>query len=357
MSIPSHMKAVVLEEYNKSYQIKTVPTPQHVGPYDLLVKITAASFCHTELMVADGEFKSPLPIIPSHEPVGIVIKAGNKVTKFKPGDHVGSICSYGMCEKCPDCVRGMFVYCTKKKSVGITMNGGMSEYALLDSRSSAKIPDSLPAEKAAPLMCAGATIYQAIKKAAACGLPKGGVVGIFGLGGLGHLGTQFAKALGYRVVAIDVKDAPLELVKSHRLKPDMTINLAKEKPFDASKRITRELRSHENIPFDGLDAAIVATDPVGAFVGAIDLLSRHGLLVVVGQPKDPIPIRYIDVIFKDIRVVGSLLCEADVMQEMLDLTAAERVEIKTKSFKMDDVNDLVDAYHKGTYGGKLVVKL
>ena len=350
------MRAAVLKEYNKPYVLEDVPIPE-AGQGDVLLRIKAGSYCHTEKMVVAGEFKSPLPIIPSHEPVGIVEKIGPGVKGFVVGQRVGTLAPYKKCGKCVDCAEAGAIYCQNRKGMsGITQNGAMAEFMVADADSIIRLPDSLSFEKAAPLMCAGATIYQSIKKAEQEGLKPGGVLGIVGCGGLGLLGLQFAKIEGYKVVAVDTRDAPLDMARKFEHAPDLCINSKTTSAKDAVDKITNQLKGGESA-LPGLDAVIVCTDPIPAYTYGLDILARHGTMVVVGQPQNPIPLTYYQLIFRDVKVVGSLLSEPETAQKMVDLVGKHGVHIEVKTYSLDRVNDLVAEYDTGKVVGKLVVTM
>lgn len=199
------------------------------APHQILLKIASSGYCHTEHMVVRGEFKhmmrQDLPLIPSHEPTGTVVALGSEAEKMsknvagfaqghgagpvKQGDRVGAIAFANFCGKCDDCKTGNIKYCSDQDFVGVTFNGGFAEYCVVDVRSCIRLPDRLSFDAAAPLMCAGATIFTSIK---ACNLKAGQSIAIIGAGSLGHLGVQFAKAMGLRTVIVDSRDPPLELV-------------------------------------------------------------------------------------------------------------------------------------------------
>jgi len=344
------MKAAQLEAVNTDYKINEIPKPA-VGPGDLLLSIKASGLCHTDLQVISGEFKAPkLPIVPSHEPCGVVAEVGQGVTKFKVGDRVGAIGAYKSCHKCADCKNGQYIYCSGRGGMcGITRDGAMAEYCIVDSESSVLLPDMLSFTSAAPLFCAGATAYQAILKAKQEGLPDGGVLGIVGIGGLGHIGIQLAAVAGYKVIAVDSRQEPLDLVNRLKLKPFDVINSSSISASAAKAKIT----STKGYP--GCDAVIVMTEPVPAFQYGTGLLAKHGVLVVVGQPKDMIPFSFYEFVFNDIKVVGTLLAERDTVQDMVNLIAEHDIHVETTEWKLEDCNEMVKAYNTGKTIGKHVV--
>jgi len=358
--IPKTMKAArVLKFGETKYSLEEVEVPKPKG-YAYLIKMGAAGFCHTDSMVANGEFESmgsKPPITGSHEPAGTIVAMGEdaeKAGKHKVGDRVGAEAMFGACGKCPDCKTfGDATYCTDLQGmVGINRDGGFAEYCIIDSRTAAKLPDSLSFAQCAPLMCAGVTIYNSIKKAEACGLKPGGTIGFSGLGALGHLGVQMAKVKGYKVVGIDARKEPIELAGQLKYPPDLLLNATEIKAEDALKKVA-ELDKEK--PFEGLDAAILLADPQESVNYAVALTARHGLVVAVSQPQAGFTFQFVDLIFRDIRVVGSLLGPQKYLQETVDLCAEKGIESTLSTFRLEEMDKVVEAAHSKTKKGKTVV--
>lgn len=240
-----------------------------------------------------------------------------------------------------------------------------------------RLPDNMAFEIAAPLMCAGVTIYGGIVRA---NLPKGASIGILGIGGLGHIGTQVAKCMvishtpflplshnklishglillyqkqqGYKVVAIDVKQAALEAVASYKQKPDVLINATD--PVDVSlQKISDAIPSE----YTGLDATVVATDHPSSFTLASALTRKHGTMVILGQPEQGITLPYQTFIFKDIKVIGSLIADTPLVQEFVDLFHENDLHVAVKTWKMEQAEDMRQEYLAGKSIGKNVIVL
>ncbi|PWZ01812.1 GroES-like protein [Testicularia cyperi] len=366
VSLPDTMKALRIEEFNASppYVLRNdVPVPRP-GPNDVLLKIATAGYCHTEIMVASGQFASKsrnaLPLTPSHEPTGVVVALGENAAHNPPGnsqgkplqvgDRVGCITFRDFCNKCNECKRGTPRYCTKQDMVGVTADGAFAEYMIGDYRSCVVLPDRLDFEAAAPLFCAGATVFSAIKS---CKLESGQTLAIIGAGALGHLGVQFAKCLGYKTWLFDARDAPLKMCQGLPYPPDAIYNSGKVDAQDQDQidRIIEELGGSP------ADATIVATDVLAAFEFGLAITKSHGLLVVVGQPEKPIPIHYNHFIFRDITVKGSLLGDPATTKEMCDLVAEKGIQVRTNVYRLEDINKLMEDYHKEDHQGKMVVRI
>lgn len=212
-----------------------------------------------------------------------------------------------------------------------------------------KLPEGMSFSVAACLMCAGATIYGGIKKA---GVAPGGSIAIVGIGGLGHIGTQLGKAMGYKVVAVDAKQSALDLVNSYALKPDLCV-LATEKSDSAVEKITSTLK--DGSPYPGVDATVVATDALPAFDFATAITKKHGTMVVLGQPKEGITLSYHTLIFRDIKVVGSLLADTKLAQELVNVVHDKGVQLKIKEWKLEDAEKMKQEYMTGKGDGKNVI--
>jgi D-arabinose 1-dehydrogenase-like Zn-dependent alcohol dehydrogenase len=302
-----------------------------------------------------------LPHIGSHEFAGTILSTPPS-SIFKIGDRVG-VPGRGFhpCGTCFECLHdgwpdsdpaGFSVYCPHAKNHGINSDGGFREYAVVDERQVAKIPDGLTPVEVAPLMCAGLTVYAALKR---CGLKPGQRVGISGCGGgLGHLGLQFGMKMGYKVLGMDAADRPLALAKSLNTGAKI-IDVRVENAEVVKKQIAEEDGKTEPGEI-GLDAVIILPESQKAFDYGMASLRNHGKCVVVSFPNAGFHVNAGDLVFRDISVVGSLIGGNRVLKEMLEFCAAQGVRAITRKFPLDGLNELVSAYDKGA-GGKLVIDM
>ncbi|KIJ23323.1 hypothetical protein M422DRAFT_786205 [Sphaerobolus stellatus SS14] len=350
-AIPSTMKGLQITEYKKPYQLSTdIPVPKIENDFEVLIKVAVAGYCSTEKIVQNGAFMgrfaenggTGLPLVPSHEGVGAVVDVGSAVTDLKIGDRVGAVSYYNACGKCEDCTMGLEKYCEQLEFYGITRNGAAAEYFVADSRWTVLLPPTLSFDAAAPLMCAGATIYSGLKLA---DLRPGQTVAIIGAGALGHLGVQFAKCLGLRVVCVDSRQAPLDLVQSLKYAPDFSI--------DASQGVDYAIKTIGGYAH----ATLIATDSLAAHEYGLQITKKHGTLIVIGQAYEPIPIHNSHLIIRNINVKGSLLCDAETLKEMMSLIADKGIEVKTRSYPLEDIETLMEDYHKENHAGKLVLRV
>lgn len=364
--IPPTRKAQRLHAFHTPYSLDEIPTPTPKG-HEILVRVGAASYCHTDLVYASGEMSqsAPLPLIPCHEFAGTIVAAGDLALSsisppLKIGDRVGIPGrSFAPCSKCWECTHnngdpeGYSVYCSNSKNNGITRDGGFSEYAVVDARQVAPLPEQLSEVDAAPLMCAGLTIYGALLRCELGKADRGKRVGIIGAGGgLGHLGLQFAVKMGYDVVGVDASDKALDLARS--------LNTG-AKIVDARKTKADDLLNEmgaggKNRIEGGLDAVLILPENQMGFDYGMHLLKNHGVCVVVSFPKAGFHISAEDLVFRDIRIIGSLIGPNKVLREMLAFAAAHDVRAVKKTYPLAKLNDLVEEYKKMN-GGKLVVDM
>jgi D-arabinose 1-dehydrogenase-like Zn-dependent alcohol dehydrogenase len=384
--LPPSMKAQFLDAFNTPYALRSTPLPAITTPYDILIKVDAASYCHTDAVLAAGQMLPNPPSLPHvgcHEFAGTVvglpptIAPGSESESSFPvriGDRVGVPGrSFHPCGKCSECAAGptdedpsadppgYSVYCPHALNHGISSDGGFREYAVVDVRQVARIPDSISAVEAAAFMCAGITIYGALKRCFSNNLPVSSSssgqrrVGIIGCGGgLGHLGLQFAAKMGYKVVGVDNADAPLELSRAL----DTGAWIVDSRDTDADDvvaKIGEEDGKTENGDM-GLDAVIILPESQKAFDYGVRLLRNHGRCVIVSFPERGFHVSARDVVFRDISIVGSLVGSNTLMKEMLDFAETHVVRAAVKTFSLARLNELVEEYNKG-YGGKLVVDM
>ncbi|KAL1866681.1 hypothetical protein Daus18300_006625 [Diaporthe australafricana] len=332
-------------EYNKPYQINKVrvPDPSSLGPYDLLVKVGVASYCHTDSMIQSGVFRTALPVTASHEGAGTVVAAGSSAA-LKPGDRVMCGLPFHPCGKCPDCTgpnEGWKQYCEKMEGhCGVHRDGFFAEYAVCDSRTSTKLPDEISLLSAAPLACAGRTVWRGIEQA---GLREGQWLAIVGSGGgLGHLGLQFAKRKGLKVIGIDARDEGLQISKD--LGADIVIDARKGQ--NAVVKEVQEATRDANPGNPGVDATITLSDaPTAAALGCA-VTKKHATMVQIAQPKDVV-VPFQELVFRDIKIIGSVISSPEESNSMA---------IKTNIFHaLDEIEKLLSMAHGGKIQGKAVI--
>ncbi|KAF1981841.1 GroES-like protein [Aulographum hederae CBS 113979] len=344
--IPDTMLAAQIIEFNKPYKVHQIPTPQFLQPHDLLVKTAVASLCHTDSMVQAGIMGTSLPCVGSHEGAGTVVAVGEAVQSFKKGDRIMSGIPFRPCGSCKDCqdpkYRNYRQYCAKEDHIGVTTDGAFAEYHVADARTSSHLPDSVSFETAAPLSCAGRTVWRSVLQTELKSAEWLAIVGSGG--GLGHLGIHFAKALGLKVIAIDARDEGLEMSK----KGDVVIDA--RKGIDHVREEVFRITGGE-----GSDAAINLSEADTAAATACAATKMHGLVVQIAQPKE-VSVPFEELIFRDIRIRGSLLCTEEESKRMLDVVAEHNISVKTNPVHgLHELPKLVELAHSGKMQGKGIV--
>jgi len=193
------MKAVQVSKPGGNFELveRNIPEPARA---QVLIKVEACGICHSDALVKEGHWPGiQYPRVPGHEIAGRIDAIGADVTNWKPGQRVGVGWHGGHCFVCEPCRRGDFINCQNEKITAITHDGGYQEYMVSPAEAIAAIPDDLPAAEAAPLLCAGITVFNALRNS---GARAGDLVAIQGIGGLGHLGIQYACQMGFRTFAI-----------------------------------------------------------------------------------------------------------------------------------------------------------
>ncbi|GAW15808.1 hypothetical protein ANO14919_052300 [Xylariales sp. No.14919] len=343
--LPSEMRALQLTKFNAPYKLRTIPVPKP-GPHDLLVKVAVASYCHTDSMVMAGIFKSTLPQTFSHEGSGTVIAVGDSVSSFKIGDRV--MCGVplhpcGECENCTGPTEAHRQYCAHTSGhIGVTAQGCAADYAIADARTTTKLPDTVTFLSAAPLACAGRTVYRAALQTE---LKPGQWVAIVGSGGgLGHLGIQFTRAMGLKIIAIDARDEGLALSKDYGA--DVVVDGRRGKA-----EVVKEVQSVTG--GKGADSAIVLADHTEALAAAITRM--HGTVVQVAQP-DNLSIPFAELIFRDIRFKGTLVASPGESEAMMQCIAQHGVRVRTNPFHgLDKIEELLSTVKSGKLSGKAVI--
>src|SRR5262245_56840905 len=194
------MKAAQISKPGGNWELveREIPEPR-TG--EVRVKVEACGICHSDSLVKEGVWPGlQYPRVPGHEVAGRIDALGDGVTAWETGQRVGVGWHGGHCFACEPCRRGDFAMCVNRKVTGVDFDGGYAEYMIAPAATLAAIPDELPAEEAGPFMCAGVTVYNALRNS---GARSGQIVAVHGIGGLGHLGVQYARRMGFKTVAIN----------------------------------------------------------------------------------------------------------------------------------------------------------
>jgi propanol-preferring alcohol dehydrogenase len=306
--------------------------------------VQASGVCHTDLHAAEGDWpvKPKLPLIPGHEGVGYVAAAGRNVTSVKEGDAVGVPWLYSACGTCEHCHGGWETLCESQENAGYSVDGGYAEYVIADPKYVGHLPDDPDFVAYAPILCAGVTVYKGLKMTE---VRPGQWVMISGIGGLGHLAVQYARAMGMRVVAIDIADEKLALAKE--LGANLTVNAANETPGEVVKR-----------EVGGVHGALVTAVSTSAFRQALDTLRRRGTLVLAGLPPGDFPLPIFDTVLNGITIRGSIVGTRLDLQESINFAANGEVGVHIDSTEpLDNINAVFDRMRAGSINGRVVLDI
>jgi len=322
---PKTCKAAVISEIGARLAIKEVPV-EDPKEGQILIKVLACGVCHSDSAVQEGHF-GPLAhkdLIPGHEVIGTIVAVGPGEKKWKEGDRVGGPWHGGHDGICKSCNKGLFQMCQNEAINGVTMNGGYSEYCILRTEAAVKISPDIDPVSYAPLLCAGVTTFNGIRK---MNIEQGGVVAIQGLGGLGHLAVQYARKMGYRTVALSQSAA----------KKDFAMELGATDYIDGSKEDTVEALQK----MGGADLIVVtAPNPkiIGPLVGACAPLGK----VLVLSPVGDITVSTIPMIMKGISVHGWPSGHALDSEEAIEFAEHQGVKCMVEKFPLEKAQEAMD---------------
>lgn len=343
------MKAAVLHEFKAPLSLEEVPRPQP-GPDDVLIKVEVCGVCHSDLHVADGDWKQlagivKKPLILGHEIVGQVVDRGAAVQSIEMGDRVGVPWINWTCGQCEFCREGNENLCVRQRITGVMVDGGYAEFTNAPASHVVKIPDTVSSEQAAPLLCAGVTVHRALKQA---GIQQGTTragkrLAVFGVGGLGHIAIQIGRAAGAEVTAIDISEEKLALAKS--LGAARTLNAATDK-------VVKELRSA-----GGVHVALVASAAKSAYDMAFPCVRPTGTLLAVGLPAQDISFPAIMMAAGEIQIKASSVGTREDLREVLAMGAAGIVHCQVTARPLADVQEVLGQLSRGEVSGRVVLRL
>ncbi|MFL4469401.1 alcohol dehydrogenase AdhP [Tateyamaria armeniaca] len=342
MSLPKTMKAAVVHKLGAPLDIRDVPVPE-VGPGQVLMRVQASGVCHTDLHAAEGDWpvKPTAPFIPGHEGVGEVAAVGAGVTHLKEGDRIGAPWLHSACGRCEHCVGGWETLCPDQQRTGYSVNGGYADYVQCDANYVGLLPDSLDFGPAAPVLCAGVTVYKGLKELEA---KPGDWIAISGIGGLGHMAVQYAKTMGYRVIAVDVHQDKLDLAR--KLGADETFHAVDQDPV-------AELQSQ----MGGVHGVLVTAVSNSAFSQAVGMLRAGGFMSLVGLPPGDFPLPIFEVVLKRITVRGSIVGTRNDLAESLAFAAEGKVKSHFSWDTLDNINAIFDRMRAGAIEGRIVLRM
>ena len=309
---------------------KTTITRRDVGPHDVRFDIHFAGICHSDIHTVRAEWGQPrYPVVPGHEIAGIVTEIGSDVSTFAVGDRVGVGCFVDSCRTCDNCTAGLQQYCTGSGMTG-TYNavgrdgqptqGGYSGSIVVDENYVLRIPEALPLDATAPLLCAGITTYSPLRHWNA---GPGSRVAVVGLGGLGHMAVKLGVAMG----------AEVTVLSQSLKKMEDGLRLGATSYYATSDRDTfKKLRNSFDIVLNTVSANL----DLGRYLQMVDL---DGVFVELGAPENPLVVPPFSIIGMRRSIAGSVIGGIAETQEMLDFCATHNIASEVEVIEPDYINE------------------
>ncbi len=315
------------------FELTTI-TRREPGPTEVFFEVTHAGICHSDIHTVRQEW-GPVtyPIVPGHELAGIVRQVGSEVTSVAVGDHVGVGCFVDSCGECEMCAGGKQQFCSGRPGTiwtynstgrdGLPTAGGYSQGITVEQDYLIRIPESIELQHAAPLMCAGITLYSPLKR---WGAGPGVKVGIVGLGGLGHVGVKLAVAMGAEVTVLS---------RSLAKREDGLAFGAVDYRATEDPQTFKDLRGHFDLIVNTVSAHHDMT-------GLINLLRTEGVLVDVGLPEEPVTLQMGALVGQQRILAGSNIGGIELTQEMIEFCAEHGVAPTIEVITGDQITDAYD---------------
>jgi alcohol dehydrogenase len=326
------MRAAVTPAVNGKWEVRDLPRPRP-GPNEVLIRITASGLCFTDVHITHGMIPTQFPRTLGHEPVGEIVEVGAGVTKRKAGDRVGVPWVQDSCGRCEWCLRGRKQFCQNSVGTGIQTQGSHAEFMLARADATVLIPEAVTDEQAAPIFCAGFTVWSGFRIAKP---EPGDRVAVVGIGGLGHLGLQYAKAAGHRTIA----------VTHSKDKEKMLRQLGADEVVSDGDGLTKA---------GGADVILVTGNSWKAAGDAMKGLRPQGRVVLMGVSGEPLQVP-VDLLFKEGTILGSSQNDPEHLYEALDFVARGKVKVITETYALEDIGKAYDRVEKGEVRFRAVIK-
>lgn len=319
------------------------------GENDVTIEILYCGMCHTDIHhVKDDWGITKYPVVPGHEITGIITKVGSNVSKFKMGDRVGVGCLAATCLKCEYCEGSQENYCDQVEFTyngifwdGSITYGGYSKMLVADHRYVVRIPDNMAMDRAAPLLCAGITVFTPLKDNNLVDT-KGKKIGIIGLGGLGHVAVKFGKAFGHHVTVISTSPIKEQEAKDNLGADDFIISTNPKQMLEKKRTL------------DFILDTVSGKHSLGSY---LELLKVNGTLVIVGAPDKPIDLPAFPMIFGKRTVKGSMIGSIEETQEMMDLCGKHNILSDIEIITTDQINEGLERLAKNDVKYRFVIDI
>jgi alcohol dehydrogenase len=326
------MKAAIVPAVNVKWEVKDVPNLEP-GSNQVLIKIHASGMCYTDVHQTKGEMPGVFPRVLGHEPVGEIVTVGMGGATRKVGDRVGVPWIQSSCGRCEWCLRGRPMFCEQQIVTGVGMSGGHAEYMLAYADATMLLPDSLSYEQAAPIFCAGYTVWSGLRWADPQPHER---VAIVGIGGLGHLAVQYARAAGFETIAVSRSSDKDKLIREL-----------------GADEIVRDGQGLAHI--GGADVILGTSNSSDAMADTIQGLRPDGRLVVMGFELKPLPVSPADLIMRRLKIIGSQQSGREYLYEALDYVAKGKVKVIAETYKLDEITRAYEHVAEGKVRFRAVI--
>jgi alcohol dehydrogenase len=327
------MKAAVVPAVNGKWEVKEWETPR-AGPNQVVIKIHASGLCYTDVHLTHGLMPVKFPHVFGHEPVGEIVELGAGVTSRKVGDRVGVGWVQRGCGRCEWCLRGKKELCQNNISTGIATQGSHAEFMLAYADATMLIPDGLAYEQAAPIFCAGYTVWSGLRFAD----PKPHErVAVVGIGGLGHLALQYSKASGFETIA----------VTQSKDKEKMIRDLGADEIVENGTKL---------MAAGGADVLLATSNSWAATAEAAKGMRPDGRIILMGVGHEPLNFTP-ELMFKRVRLIGSSQNGPEYLYEALDMAAKGKVKVVAETYKLDDIGKAYDRVAEGKVRFRAVITM
>jgi alcohol dehydrogenase len=327
------MKAAVVPSVNGKWEVKSWETPK-AGPNQVVMKIHASGLCYTDVHITHGVIPTQFPRVLGHEPVGEIVEVGPGVTSRKVGQRVG----VGWVQKgdgtCEWCLRGKKELCQNAISTGIVLQGSHAEYMLAYADATMPLPDSITYEQAAPIFCAGYTVWSGLRLAD----PKPHErIAVVGIGGLGHLALQYSKASGFETIA----------VTKSKDKDKMIRDLGADEIVEGGEKL---------LAAGGADVLLATSNSWSATADAAKGMRPGGRIILMGV--GPEPLNYTpELMFKRVALMGSSQNGPEYLYEALDIAAKGKVKVIAETYKLNEIPKAYDRVAEGNVRFRAVITM
>ena len=326
------MKAAVVPAQHSKWEIREVPRPEP-GPSQVLIKIRASGICYTDVHQTEGALPGTFPRILGHEPVGEIVAIGSGVTTRKVGDRVGVPWLQASCGRCEWCRRNKPMFCAQPIGTSGVAQGGHAEYMLSYADATMLLPEGLSYEQAAPIFCAGYTVWSGLRWAD----PRPGErLAVVGIGGLGHLAVQYAKAAGFETIAVSRSPDKEKLIRQ----------LGADEVVADGQGLAR---------VGGADVILGTANSTEAMADTIQGLRPDGRFVVMGFDPKPLQVSLGELIMRRIRILGSIQNGPEYLYEALDFAAKGKVKVIAETYRLDEIHRAYERVEKGQVRFRAVV--